>query len=296
MRHRLRLAADKASFEGGFLPGLYIVSARLLENARAHNLNVLAAGIGLYAFLALLPFVASIGIVYSMFAEAEAVQSGVRSLLFMAPSRAQDLVADRLVRIIGRWNGGVPTLILGFLLALYAAARAARSLLSALNLIHGCERRSFLERWGASLVICLSGGLITLLALMAITASGYLKEWVPGGQTVWLLGQAAFWLGLTAALSVLLGLLYRYGPNAPSGVWTEVVPGAVAASLLWLLGSVAFSAYVPVFTRYDATYGSLAAVIVLQLWLYASAFVLLLGAQLNEEMKVLSRERPTASC
>jgi len=248
---------------------------------------VLAAGIGLYAFLALVPFVASVGMVYSMLAEPEAVRSGVSSLLFMAPDRVQDLVTERLVRIIGRWNGGVPTLVLGLLLALYAAARAARSTLSALNLIHAYERRGFLERWGVSLGICLSGGLVTLLALVAITASGYLKEWLPGELAVWLLSQVAFWLGLAAALSVLLGLLYRYGPNGPCGAWSEVLPGAVAASLLWLVGSVAFSAYVPIFRRYDATYGSLAAVIVLQLWLYASAFVLLLGAQLNVEMKEL---------
>lgn len=271
--------------ERPWLLSVYAVLARVLRNARARNLNVLAAGIGLYGFLALLPFVASVGIVYSMFAEPEAVQSGVRSLLFMAPSRAQDLVSDRLVRIIGRWNGGVPTLILGFLLALYAAARAARSILSALNLIHGHGPRGFLQRWGASLGICLAGGLVTLLALIAIGAMGYLGEWAPGGPAVWLLGQAGFWLGLAAALSVLLALLYRFGPNGPCLDWAEVAPGAMAAALLWLLGSVAFSAYVPVFTRYDATYGSLAAVVVLQLWLYASAFVLLLGAQLNVEMR-----------
>jgi membrane protein len=59
----------------------------------------------------------------------------------------------------------------------------------------------------------------------------------------------------------------------------------VAASILWLAGSVAFTAYVPVFARYDVIYGSLAAVVVLQLWLYASAFILLLGAQLNVELQ-----------
>ena len=255
-----------------------------------HNLNVLAAGIGLYAFLALLPFIAAVAVIYGMFVEADAVQSGVRSLLFMAPSRAQDLVADRLVRIMGRWNGGLPTLAAGLLLALYAAARAARSILAALNLIHGHEPRGFLKRWGASLGICLAGGLVTLLALIAIAASGYFGASTPGGRFVWLVNQAAFWLALAAALSVLLSLLYRYGPNGPTGSWRDVAPGAVAASLFWLVGSVAFSVYAPVFARYDVTYGSLAAVVVLQLWLYASAFVLLLGAQLNIEI-VASRER-----
>jgi len=269
----------------------YAILARIFEDARAHNLNVLAAGIGLYAFLALLPFIASVAVIYGMFVEPDAAQSGVRSLLFMAPSRAQDLVADRLVPIMGRWNGGLPTLAAGLLLALYAAARAARSILAALNLIHGHEPRGFLKRWAVSLGICLSGGLVTLLALIAIAASAYVGALMPGGGLVWLLSQAAFWLILAAAVSVLLGLLYRYGPNGPMGSWREVAPGAVAASLLWLLGSVAFSVYVPVFARYDVTYGSLAAVVVLQLWLYASAFVLLLGAQLNMGIGVSGRRQ-----
>ncbi len=291
--HRLRElarrtapAAQDAAAHSHWLLRAYAILVRILEDVRVHNLNVLAAGIGLYAFLALLPFIASVAVIYGMFVEPDAVQSGVRSLLFMAPSRAQDLVADRLVRIMGRWNGGLPTIAAGLLLALYAAARAARSILAALNLIHGHEPRDFLKRWGVSLGICLAGGLVTLLALIAIAASGYFGQLIPGGRLVWLLSQAAFWLILAAAVSVLLSLLYRYGPNGPTGSWREVAPGAVAASLLWLLGSVAFSAYVPVFARYDVTYGSLAAAVVLQLWLYASAFVLLLGAQLNMEIRV----------
>lgn len=282
---RLPAALQDARAEPSWPLRAYVILARILKDVRVHNLNVLAAGIGLYAFLALLPFIASVAVIYGMFVEPDAVEAGVRSLLFMAPSRAQDLVADRLVRIMGRWNGGLPTIAAGLLLALYAAARAARSILAALNLIHGNEPRGFLKRWGVSLNICLAGGMVTLLALILIAASGYVGELMPGGALVWLLSQAAFWLILAAALSVLLSLLYRYAPNGPTGSWREVAPGAVAASLLWLLGSLAFSAYVPVFARYDVTYGSLAAVVVLQLWLYASAFVLLLGAQLNMEIR-----------
>ena len=114
---------------------------------------------------------------------------------------------------------------------------------------------------------------------------------MPGGGLVWLVTQMIFWVVLALAVSVLLSLLYRYGPSGSTGSWLFVAPGAVAASLLWLLGSVAFSVYVPVFARYDVAYGSLAAVVVLQLWLYASAFVLLLGAQLNMRLRQASHER-----
>ena len=286
---RLRRPEELVSSRRPYLRA-YAVLARVVRNAGAHDLNVLAAGIGLYAFLALVPFLASVAVIYGMFAEPQAVQSGVRSLLFMAPPRAQELVADRLLSLIGRWNGGLPTLLFGLLLTVYAAARAARSVLAALNLIHGYDRRGFLKRWRASLGICFVGGLVTLLALVAIAAGGYVGEWVARGPMTWLLMSMVFWLAFAAALSMLLALLYRYGPNGPTMRWREVAPGAVAASLAWLAGSLAFSVYVPVFARYDVTYGSLATVVVLQLWLYASFFVMLLGAQLNLEIKSAREE------
>ncbi len=267
------------------LLGYYTYLARFLERARTHNLNVLAAGIGLYASLALLPFIASVSVIYGMFAEPQAVQSAVRSMLSIAPTRAQELVADRLLEVIGTWNGGLPALLAGVMLALYAASRAARSILAALNLIHGLEQRTFLRRWAASLSISLAGGAMTLLALFAIAATGYLGELMPNGFVAWMLIRATFWLGLAVAASISLGLLYRYGPNGASTPWLEVLPGAMAGSLLWLLGSAAFSAYIPVVARYDRTYGSLAAIVVLQLWLYGSSFILLLGAQLNVEIR-----------
>lgn len=264
---------------------IYGIVRRVLANAWAQNLNVMAAGIGLYAFLALLPFAASVAIIYGMFAPPHAVKSGVRAMLFMAPDRSQELVANRLADIIGGWTGGPQALILGLVLATYAAARAARSILSALNLIHGFDRRGFIKRWLASLAICLAGGIVMLLALLAIATSSYLDDLIPGSQEGWLMTQVAFWSGLAATVSILLALLFNFAPNGPSRPWPGVMPGAVAASVLWLAGSVAFTAYVPVFARYDVIYGSLAAAVVLQLWLYASAFVLLLGAQLNVELE-----------
>jgi membrane protein len=274
----------------------WTVLAQVLQGARARNLNVLAAGIGLYAFLALLPFTASVAVIYGMFAEPEAVRSGIRSLLFMAPTRSQELVADRLADIVRGWSGGPQALVIGLLLATYAAARAARSILAALNLIHGYDRRGFVKRWAASLAICLAGGLVTLLALLAIASSSYLDDLIPGRQEGWFLSQVAFWAALATTVSILLALLYRYAPNGPLEPWRGVIPGAVAASTLWLAGSVAFTAYVPVFARYDAIYGSLAAVVVLQLWLYASAFVLLLGAQLNVELEARFSASAYSSC
>src|SRR5262252_5657883 len=84
----------------------------------------------------------------------------------------------------------------------------------------------------------------------------------------------------------LLALLYRYGPCRPATKWQWVSAGAVFATVVWLLASAAFSFYVANFGRYDATYGSLGAVIVLLFWFYLSFFIVLLGAEINAEREL----------
>ena len=87
-------------------------------------------------------------------------------------------------------------------------------------------------------------------------------------------------LGVTAAAS-----LYRFGPNRHKAKWTWLTPGSLAATLIWLAATIGFGVYVSRFGNYGATYGSLSAVIVLLTWLWLSAYVFLLGAELNSELE-----------
>jgi membrane protein len=89
----------------------------------------------------------------------------------------------------------------------------------------------------------------------------------------------AFFLVTTA-----VGLVYYFGPDADQD-WVWITPGAVAATLLWLVASLAFKLYVSSFTDYNLTYGTVGAVIVLLLWFYLSALSILIGAELNAEIE-----------
>jgi membrane protein len=80
-----------------------------------------------------------------------------------------------------------------------------------------------------------------------------------------------------------LAMLYRYAPNRTSAQWRWISPGAVVATVLWLLGSAGFTVYVAHFNSYDRTYGSLGGVVVMLTWLYLSAFVALFGAVVNAQ-------------
>lgn len=94
-------------------------------------------------------------------------------------------------------------------------------------------------------------------------------------------------------MMLALALLYRYGPSRATARFRWVSPGAVAATVLWLVASAAFSLYVSHFGSYDKTFGSLGAVVILLMWFYISAYVVCLGAELNAELERQTRRDST---
>jgi membrane protein len=107
------------------------------------------------------------------------------------------------------------------------------------------------------------------------------------------------WVGLAAFVMLALAILFRYGPSRATARFRWITPGAVVATVLWILGSVAFSFYVQSFASYNKTFGSLGAVVVLLMWFYLTAFIVCVGAELNAELEhqtardsTTGRERP----
>jgi membrane protein len=97
------------------------------------------------------------------------------------------------------------------------------------------------------------------------------------------------WVLMVAVVIIGLAVVYRVAPDRDSPRFRWVSVGALVAAALWILGSAAFSLYVNFFGHYNKTYGTLAGVIVLMLWLYLSCYIVLLGAEINAES-----ERQTA--
>ena len=93
------------------------------------------------------------------------------------------------------------------------------------------------------------------------------------------------WPILFGVALVVLAIIYRYGPSRAQARWRWVSWGAAVATAVWTLGSIAFSIYVQNFGSYNETYGSLGAVVILLMWFWLSAFIVLLGAELNSEME-----------
>lgn len=269
------------------LVGWRDIAIRAWRGAKADNLNVLAAGIAFYAFLALLPLVASTAMIYGLLREPANVVEDVRTLVAIFPAAAQEVVAGRVVEIVMD-RRGAPVLGLALLFTLYAGARGARSVTAALNTIYDeGDVQRLAGRWGVPLLAALGGAVLALLALIAVALFGYVGTLTGDGPRLgWLAASLAFWLPATLIVGGGSAALYRYAPKRRRARWVWVIPGALATTLLWLGVTIAFGFVLARFGRHDASYGSLASVVVLLLWIYFSTLILLFGAKLNAEIEL----------
>lgn len=159
-----------------------------------------------------------------------------------------------------------------------------KAVFDALNVAYGeDEKRGLIRLNLISLSFTVGVLAFALIAIGAVAAIPVVPDYLYlGAATAWLL-----WLGrwpvMIAILMVSLASLYRFGPSRHDAQWKWVSPGAVFASVAWLGGSLLFSWYLASFEGYNETYGALGAVIALLMWMWLSATIILVGAELNSE-------------
>ncbi len=263
------------------------------KEANDDNLAIVAAGVGFYSFLSLVPLLASVVLIYGLVVDSETVARHVSSMSSMLPGSATELVRTQLESIVsGPDSSKGFGLVVALGLALFSARNAAGAVIIALNIAYDVEDdRSFFKRVLLALAITIGGILGAGLVLGATTAITMLGSLMPdlGGGT-----QIALKIG-TYVLLFLLGMaaaatLYRFGPNRAEPRWKWVTPGSFFAAAGWLLVTIGFGIYVNNFGNYDATYGTLGAVVVLMTWMWLSAYVLLFGAELNDAVRKQAKE------
>ena len=158
-----------------------------------------------------------------------------------------------------------------------------RALIAGLNVIFGVvESRSFLRRAVLAVALTLGAMLTVTVVLALVAAFPVVLDRLGLDPAVATVAQVLRWVLLIVVVELGLSVLYRFGPD-PAGRprWRWISWGSVAALAVWILGSLGFSFYVTNFGNYNKVYGSLAAVIVLMLWLYLGAFAVLLGAEID---------------
>ncbi|MEA3050819.1 MAG: rane protein [Sphingomonadales bacterium] len=262
--------------------------SRTWSEASDDNVGFLAAGIAFYAFLAFVPLLASVVLVYGLAADPSTVAEHIGKLFASLPRDAAALIADQLKSLTSSPKSAKGlSLVVALALAIYGASKGASGAVIALNIAYEVkETRGFVRTTALALAMTLGGLIVLLLAVAAISASAAIENLLPfSSPVVHFALQAIFWAVAVVAVGIGLAAVYRFAPNRPEAPWVWISPGSGAATLLWLLGTVGFGLYVSHFGNYNATYGSLGGVVVFLTWLYLSAYILLMGGELNSELE-----------
>lgn len=260
---------------------------RVFDNLGSHNIYLVAGGISFFSIFALFPAIAALIGIYGLIADPQVIIGQIRTLEQFLPPDAYGLIADQASELLvtNRQALSLGSIIaIGF--ALWSARAGVSAMMDGVNISYSePNTRGFLAGYAMSFTMTLVFVLIVIAAIMAIIVLPAVLQMLRlEGVAGWLVSIAR-WPILILALMFGLGVLYRYGPQREAARLPWVTWGALLATILWLIGSIGFSWYVSNFANYNATYGSLGAIIGLMLWFYLGSYAILLGAELNAEME-----------
>jgi membrane protein len=253
--------------------------------ARDHQLSLIGAGVAFFALLSIPPAMVAVVSVYGLVASPADVTRRIDELSATMPAEARQVVTDQLQQVVGSSRTGLGlALLVGVGIALWSASSAVKQLLVALSAVYGVpERRPYLRLRALASVLTVGAVAFFVAAVLALTV---VPRWVgdatgDGGRTA---VAVLRWPVLGALMLSALAVAYRFGPDRPRGRWRWWSWGAGTAVVTWLLASALFSTYVTHFGSYNKTYGTLAAVVVLMLWLYLTVLCVLLGGEIDAEL------------
>jgi len=247
--------------------------------------NVLgwAAELAYYFFLALFPALLFLVALASFFPVHDLMDKIVGALGRFAPGEVLSLVRDQILQISKNNNGGLLTI--GILGTIWSASSGMSSVSSVLNrAYHVEEGRSWLRVRLVSIALTIALAVFVLFSFALVVAGPELADKVADSvglgavfRWTWKIAQ---WPVVFALIVTAFGLVYYFAPDVEQE-WRWITPGAVFATVLWLLVSLGFRWYVAAFANYQKTYGAIGAAIVALLWFYVSGLAMLVGAEMN---------------
>ena len=267
----------------GWLDILFRVKDQISED----NLSHIAAGVAFYWLLAMFPAMGALISTYGLAADPAQLETQIIDLGAMLPDYVRDLLAEQLRGVVTANPKALSFGVLfGFLFTLWSATKGVNALMVALNIAYDeDEKRGFFRRTLTALVLTLGVVVFAALTLSLVVALPAALAWLPLGRFAELTALVLRWPLLGCAMVVALSALYHFAPSRRRPRWRWVTWGAAGVTAIWLAASMGFSFYVSNFGDYNKTYGSVGAVIFLLMWFWISAYLVLIGAELNAEME-----------
>jgi membrane protein len=274
-------------------PDWRTIVGRIRDDLTEGRIVAIAAGVTFYNLLSVFPAIAALVALYGLVADPTTIAAHLDSLSNLVPDGMIDVVRGEINRI-SEQSGATKGImvIVGFLVSVWSANGGVKALFDALNEVYGIkDERGFIKRNSISIAFVLGGLIVVLLAIGAVVVVPIVLNYIGiqglAGAVVWI----GRWPAVVIVVALLLALIYRYGPNRQSEHWRWITWGSALASISWLIASILFSWYAANFGSFNKTYGSLGAAIGFMIWMWISAIVVLVGAELDA---ILERRLPAA--
>ncbi|MET0908947.1 MAG: YihY/virulence factor BrkB family protein [Ilumatobacteraceae bacterium] len=260
------------------------VGSQLGPRTREHHLTLVAAGVAFYAFLAFVPALIAFISIYGLVADPDDVTEQVEDIASALPTEVQDFLVFQLTSIAEANPAGVSiTLLIAIVVALWSASGGMAALITGIHVAYERdEPRSLVAKRGKALLLTIGAIALIGVVVFVIAAVPPLLSDAGLGSAGRVIFGIVRWPVLAAVMITGIGLLYRVAvADGAHGLFGIVTPGAVVAMVGWLLVSVLFAVYTATFSSYAETYGALASIVVVLLWLWLSSLLVLIGAEVD---------------
>ena len=267
-------------------PGFMGIARAVFDRFGNDNISLVAAGVAFYVMLSIFPALAAMVSLYALVGNPNDVANRISEYGYLLPPEALKLITDGL-HSFAKTAGSTLSwaLATSLLLALWSARAGVASVMTGLNIAYEeTEKRSFIVQTLVALALTVGAVLFAVVVIFAVAVIPIITKFLYLDAVAATLVELVRWPVLAVLVAVGFAVMYRYGPSRNTASWRWISWGSAIGTVLWLAGSVIFSIYVSKFGSYDATYGALGAVVVLLLWLWVSALVLLVGAEIDGEL------------
>jgi membrane protein len=261
------------------------IFVRVWAGLNNDNVAMVAAGVAFYLLLAIFPAMGATVSIYGLISDPADVQQQLAQLTTLLPKEAQTILSQQLNAVASQSSRALSIGLVGsILLALWSTTKGVKALITSLNIVYNeHEKRGFFKLNAVALMLTIGAIIFLILALSLVVALPALLGNFGLQEYAQILILMSRWFLLALIVITSLAVLYRYGPSRKSPRWQWVSWGAILATFLWLAGSALFSYYVSNFASYNETYGALGAIVILLMWFYLTAYVILLSAEVNAE-------------
>ncbi len=263
------------------------ILVRVYGEVGEDRLLAVAAGVVFYGLLALFPAITALVSIYGFFTDPSEINAQLSFLAGVVPDAAYQIISAQVQRIsqTGNFQLGFG-FVFGLAVALWGANAGMKAIMDALNVVYEEEeKRSFIRLTLVAFAFTLGAIASLSVAVAAVVVLPLVAAAFGLQNTMTAVLNVLRWPALLTIILLGLALLYRFGPSRDHARWQWISPGSLLAAIVGLVASVLLSWYLGNFAHYGATYGSLGGAVGLMMWMWVSAIVVLVGAELNAEVE-----------